>query len=106
MAINLVPSETEWTEWREHPVTRAWLAMLARLREEIKEQWAQGTLHHPLDQTAAVAAISRAQLYQQLAETNYAEFITNLSGDATERDLTVAESGDGDEELVDLPRAG
>lgn len=111
MAINsnpIVPTEMEWKEWAESNMTRAWKRMLVRLREEIKEQWAAGTLYHPQDQTGQLAALSRAQVYQQLAEMRYEEFVANYTGESTERELNQAADfiAADNAELVDLPPAG
>ena len=35
-------TETEFNEWRDHPVTRAFLNTLRRWREDQKEVWASG----------------------------------------------------------------
>ena len=32
-----------WADWRQHPVTQAFLEVLDKWREGVKEQWAQGS---------------------------------------------------------------
>ena len=37
-----LPTEEEWKEWREHPVTRAFSQMVLRWREELRDQIEDG----------------------------------------------------------------
>lgn len=62
----------EWDEWRSHPVTQEFFRYLKKLREEVKEEWANSTYVGAYDGETIqrnAAAIGQVNLLQALIET-------------------------------------
>ena len=58
-----LPTESEWTEWLQHPATRRMHSHLRRLQHDLKEQWASGAF---TDQSQFGTAIQNAKAIGQL----------------------------------------
>lgn len=77
-ANHVVPTEQEWVEWKGMRMTQAWLEMLRRQRERLKEDLAEGAVG--TEQLLAVQ--SKCRDFRLLAEMEYAEFVSNYTGEA------------------------
>lgn len=53
-----LPTEQEWKEWQQHPVTLSLQQVLRNWQHELKEQWASGAF---TDQSQFATAISNAK---------------------------------------------
>ena len=78
------PVETEWGEWHQHPVTVAFLRLLALERERLQELLADGAVASG-EELAFV--IGKCRLYKQLMEMEYAEFYANYTGESEDEGL-------------------
>lgn len=66
--------ESEWGEWKQHPVTKAFFAYITLKREEGKERWADGNFTQP-DAHGTVqqnsASIGTVKAFKDLLELNF-----------------------------------
>ena len=88
-ADRVVPTALEWEEWRQMPATRAWLEMLRRQREFLKEQLATGAV----GTEQFLAVVSKCRDFQQLVEMDYDSFYAFYTGEAWNRDLKAPAPG-------------
>ena len=82
-----LPTEQEFKEWMEHPVSVAVRRMLRLWRQDLLEQWAAGQFQAPSPQETAVAnaqAIGIVRTYEQIEELDYATFESILTGEVVE----------------------
>ncbi len=48
MMVERLPTEEEYLDWLSHPVTKAFRRLLVEGRQQLMEQWAEGSLQSSL----------------------------------------------------------
>lgn len=77
-----LPTEEEWNQWQEHPVTQALLGVLALWKESVKEQWAAGSFTDMSQFGTAILnakAIGAVQMIDQIINIEYDRIAGELS---------------------------
>ena len=93
-----LPVEQEYLDWRDHPVTKAFLRMLEEYREDLKDQWEQGLMQaaDPLETAIANAsAIAKTRFIKEILELDYDEFLASFDHDAAEAPQSVGPTPGG-----------
>lgn len=69
------PSETEFNEWKGHPVTEWVMGAVAKFARQQKDRWAQAAWENgELDPALLAEAKVRADCYLSLAESDYSDW--------------------------------
>jgi len=77
-------TNNEWIEWKNHPVTNEWFDYISRLREKVKEEWANGTYTGTYDSETLQrnsAAIGQASLLMALVDVDFEEIEESKAND-------------------------
>lgn len=67
----------EWKEWRENPRTKEFFDTLDRLRDNIKEEWANSIYTGPVGEETIqrnAAALGQVSLLRELREMSFEDF--------------------------------
>ena len=59
-------TESEWTEWLEHPCTKFVREIAQKRRQSIKDSWESGALRDQLDSAEALGACKALQMLEDL----------------------------------------
>ncbi len=76
-------TEEEWKDWKLHPVTKAFYALLAAKRQELKDQWEEGVHSEDTPEKYAfknIAAMHECKAYALVADIEFTDFIPEKEG--------------------------
>ena len=79
-----IPTEQEWNEWLQHPVTQAFRRCLQVERERLHNVWEAGQFSgETSDETAAlnIMAAAEARLLGDMQQMDYSDLIHKLGED-------------------------
>ena len=79
-----IPEEEVWTEWRSHPATKFLRRGLRALRENYKEQLAEGDFVEGNTDKKQVAVIAQCKIVKSIMVLDYGMFLQEIE-DANER---------------------
>jgi len=74
-------TDQEFSEWLDHPVTKAYRSMLKKWKEELKEEWASGSFTDMSQFGTAILnakAIGQCELLDRLHDTE----VNDINGEA------------------------
>ncbi len=84
------PSEQEFTEWKEHPVTKALLEMLEKERDVLRRQWEGGSFTDYEKDAFVLTNVNNVGYCRGLTyvcELNYVTLATRLDVPLTKEEL-------------------
>lgn len=73
-----LPSEEEWAAWKDSHVTKAFMEVLHRGREELKDDWAEGKFFGPDMMIENVRALARCETLLRVRDMSFEELIGAL----------------------------
>ncbi len=77
-----IPAEEQYQAWLQDPVTIAYLALLKKWREVLKEQWARGMYLRASPETSSkhnnAVALGQVSLLEDLGALEYEQLVDGL----------------------------
>ena len=76
-----LPSKDEWSAWRDNGVTKAFLEVLRRGREDLMNSWADGEYFGQDMTIESARAIGRCETLKSVREMTFEEMVGVLEDD-------------------------
>lgn len=81
MSLPPLPSKDEWSAWRDNAVTKCFMEVLRRGRDDLMNSWADGEYFGPEIVAENARAVGRCETLKSVREMTFEEMLGVLEDD-------------------------